>query len=130
MEKNESIFSQAEFHSTNFISISSVFYQRFFKNCSQLCFSLLFFFFFHEIHFISYIIFYLSTSLRFLHVIFHNFVLSSVSFHSIQSYSIIHLSVYRHIKVLTQKSTKRIKIRGNISRIFVLKKIFLRCNIL
>lgn len=89
-----------------------------------------FFFFFHEIHFISYIIFYLSTSLRFLHVIFHNFVLSSVSFHSIQSYSIIHLSVYRHIKVLTQKSTKRIKIRGNISRIFVLKKIFLRCNIL
>lgn len=129
MEKNESIFSQAEFHSTNFISISSVFYQRFFKNCSQLCFSLLFFFF-HEIHFISYIIFYLSTSLRFLHVIFHNFVLFSVSFHSIQSYSIIHLSVYRHIKVLTQKSTKRIKIRGNISRIFVLKKIFLRCNIL
>lgn len=89
-----------------------------------------FFFFFHEIHFISYIIFYLSTSLCFLHVIFHNFILSSVSFHSIQSYSIIHLSVYRHIKVLTQKSTKRIKIRGNISRIFVLKKIFLRCNIL
>lgn len=89
-----------------------------------------FFFFFHEIHFISYIIFYLSTSLRFLHVILHNFILFSVSFHSIQSYSIIHLSAYRHIKVLTQKSIKRIKIRGNISRIFFLKKIFLRCNIL